>query len=94
MTKHDTKTEKRDSNVENGCNMSAVRDPFLTLPLGANFDPSNFLNSRECSPLGVNEGVSISLGGQISPLGPGARGEVKNGPQFFKTKARKRCVRC
>jgi hypothetical protein len=40
--------------------------------------PSILLNSIECSPLGVNKGVNIPPGGQISPLG--ARGEVKNGP--------------
>jgi hypothetical protein len=86
--------------------------PFLTSPIGANFDPQgrscppgeNFvplgssyplgvkfsvcssilLNSRECSPLGVNEGVNIPPRGHISSMGakftPGARGEVKNGP--------------
>jgi hypothetical protein len=73
-----------------------ARGPFLTSPLGANFDPrgefcplgvkfsvrpSIFLNSRECSPLGVNEGVNIPLRGHISPLG--ARGEVKSGPQSY-----------
>jgi hypothetical protein len=31
--------------------------------------PFILLNSRECSPLGVNKGVSISPRGQISPLG-------------------------
>jgi hypothetical protein len=31
--------------------------------------PSILLNSRECSPLGVNEWVDISPRGQISPLG-------------------------
>jgi hypothetical protein len=36
-------------------------------------------NSRECSPLGVNEGVNITSMRRISPLG--ARGEVKNGTQ-------------
>jgi hypothetical protein len=36
------------------------------------------LKSRECSPLGLNEGVNIPPRGKISPLG--ARGEVKNGP--------------
>jgi hypothetical protein len=30
---------------------------------------SILLNSRECSPLGVNEGVNIPHRGQISPLG-------------------------
>jgi hypothetical protein len=44
--------------------------------------PSILLNSRECSPLGVNagvnEGVNTPPRGQISP--PGARGGVKNGP--------------
>jgi hypothetical protein len=43
--------------------------------------PSIRLNHRECSPLGVNEGVNFTPRGQISPLG--ARGEVKNGPQTF-----------
>jgi hypothetical protein len=42
--------------------------------------PSILLNSRECSPQGVN----ISPRGQISPLGVklplGDRVEVKNGP--------------
>jgi hypothetical protein len=68
--------------------------PFLTSPLGANFDPRGkvipwgwyslfappffYINSRECSPLVVNEGVNISLRGQFSHLG--ARSEVKNGP--------------
>jgi hypothetical protein len=49
-------------------------------PLGVKFfvRPSILLNSRECSPLGVNEGVNISPRRQISPLG--ARGKVKNGP--------------
>jgi hypothetical protein len=70
------------------------RGPFLTSPLGANFDPrgefcplgvkfsvrpSIFLNSRECSSLGANEGVNIPTRGHISPLG--ARSEVKDGPQ-------------
>jgi hypothetical protein len=36
------------------------------------------VNSKECSPLGVNEGVNIPPRGQSSPLW--ARGEVKNGP--------------
>jgi hypothetical protein len=61
-------------------------------PLGVKFSvcPSILLNSRECSPLGVNEGVNIpprgehSPRGQISPQGakltPGDRGEVMNGP--------------
>jgi hypothetical protein len=40
--------------------------------------PSILLNNIECSPLGVNEGVNFTPRGQISPLGPGARGEVKN----------------
>jgi hypothetical protein len=50
-------------------------------PQGVKFSvhASILLNSRECSPLGVNEGVKIPPRGQISPLG--ARGEVKNGPQ-------------
>jgi hypothetical protein len=58
--------------------------PFLTLPLGKNFKPrgelcpmgvkfyfclSILLNSRECSPHGVNEGLNIPPRGQISPLG-------------------------
>jgi hypothetical protein len=49
-------------------------------PLGLKFSvySSTLLNSIECSPLGVNEGVNISPSEQISPLG--ARGEVKNGP--------------
>jgi hypothetical protein len=40
-------------------------------PLGVKFSvhPSILLNNRECSPLGVNEGVKISPRGQISPLG-------------------------
>jgi hypothetical protein len=40
-------------------------------PLGVKFSvrPSILLNSRECSPLGVKEGVNISPRGQISPLG-------------------------
>jgi hypothetical protein len=53
--------------------------------------PSILLNNRECSPLGVNEGVNFAPRGQISSLGAkftprgqnsplGARGEVKNGP--------------
>jgi hypothetical protein len=33
--------------------------------------PSILLNSKECSPLGVNEGVNITPGLQISP--PGAK---------------------
>jgi hypothetical protein len=62
--------------------------------MGENFSvrPSILLNSRECSPLGVYEGVNIIPRGQISPLGAkfiprgevypcGARGEGKNGPQ-------------
>jgi hypothetical protein len=77
----------------------AHRGPFLTSPLGTNFDPmgdvvprgefsplgvkfsvhpSILLNIRECSPLGVNEGVNIPPRGQISPLGakftPGRQG--------------------
>jgi hypothetical protein len=49
--------------------------------LGVKFSvcPSIILNSRECSPLGVNKGVNIPPRVQISLLG--ARGEVKNGPQ-------------
>jgi hypothetical protein len=43
--------------------------------------PSIFLNSIECSPLGVNEGVNTPLREQISSLGAEfTRGEVKNGP--------------
>jgi hypothetical protein len=41
--------------------------------------PSILLNSRECSPLEVNEGVKLSPRGQISSLG--AMSQVKNGPQ-------------
>jgi hypothetical protein len=39
--------------------------------LGVKFSvrPSILLNSRECSPLGVNKGVYIPPRGQISPLG-------------------------
>jgi hypothetical protein len=39
--------------------------------LGVKFSarPSILLNSRECSPLGGNEGMNITPGGQISPLG-------------------------
>jgi hypothetical protein len=49
-------------------------------PLGVKFSVclSILLNNRECSPLGVNEGMNIPPRGQISPLG--ARCEVKNGP--------------
>jgi hypothetical protein len=38
-------------------------------PLGVKFSvrPSILLNSRECSPLGVNEGASISPRGQVHP---------------------------
>jgi hypothetical protein len=41
--------------------------------------PSILLNSRECTPLGVNEGVNIPPRGQISPLGAKftPRGEVR-----------------
>jgi hypothetical protein len=58
-----------------------TRGPFLTSPLVENFalgvklspggevHPSILLKSRECSPLGVNEGVKIPPWGQISPLG-------------------------
>jgi hypothetical protein len=35
--------------------------------------PSILLNSREHSPLGVNEGVEISPRGQIIPWGPGVK---------------------
>jgi hypothetical protein len=56
-------------------------------PLGVKFSvrPYIILNSRECSPVGVNEGVNIPPRGQISPLGVKVtpRGEVKNGPQKF-----------
>jgi hypothetical protein len=64
--------------------MMKTRGPFLTSPLGANFDPrdelcprwsyplgvkfSILLNSRECLTLGVNEGVKIPPRGQILPL--------------------------
>jgi hypothetical protein len=57
-------------------------------PMGVKFSvhPSILLNSRECSTLGVNGGVNTHPRRQISPLGPssprGARGEVKNGPQY------------
>jgi hypothetical protein len=39
-------------------------------PLGMKLPvcPSILLNSKECSPLGVNEGVNISNRGQISPV--------------------------
>jgi hypothetical protein len=42
-----------------------------TLSLGVKFSagPSILLNSRECSPLRVYEGVNLILRGQISPLG-------------------------
>jgi hypothetical protein len=40
--------------------------------------PLHSMYSRECSPLGMKEGVNITPRGQISPLG--ARDEVKNGP--------------
>jgi hypothetical protein len=90
----DTKSRQRQFNLEG----SVTRGQFLTLPLGANFDPwgeavpllnfvpwgwsyllgmkifvcpSILLNSGECSPLGVNEGVNIHHRGQISPLGQG-----------------------
>jgi hypothetical protein len=51
------------------------------IPWGVKFSvcPSILLNSRKCSPLGVNEGVNIPPRGQILPLE--ARGEVKNSPQ-------------
>jgi hypothetical protein len=40
-------------------------------PLGVKFSvcPSIPLNSRECSPLWVNEGVNILLGANFTPLG-------------------------
>jgi hypothetical protein len=31
--------------------------------------PSILLSNKECSPLGVNEGVNFTPGGEISPLG-------------------------
>jgi hypothetical protein len=53
--------------------------------------PSILLNRRECSPLGVIEGVNVHPSGKIPPLGTKftprakvhlwARGEVKNVPQ-------------
>jgi hypothetical protein len=49
-------------------------------PLGVKFSvrPSILLNSRECSPLGVNEGDKFHLWGplgvKLSPGGQGARG--------------------
>jgi hypothetical protein len=74
---------------------SEARGPFLTSPLGESFDPQGWsyslgvkfivrpsilLNSRECSPLGVNLGVNISPRGQSSPLGvkvtPGGQGWI------------------
>jgi hypothetical protein len=42
--------------------------------------PSIILNNRECSPLGVNEGVNIPPRGPNLPLG--VWGEVKNDPQM------------
>jgi hypothetical protein len=61
-----------------------VVPPGGSYPLGVKYSvrPSIILNSRECSPLGVNEGVNIPPRGQISPLGAkfNPRGEVKNGP--------------
>jgi hypothetical protein len=52
-------------------------------PLGVKLSvrPSILLNSRECSPLGVNERVNIPPRGQILPRG--GRGEVKNGLLIF-----------
>jgi hypothetical protein len=46
--------------------------------------PSILLNSRECSPLGVNKVVNIPPRGQITPLGAKvtpmeARGKLNNG---------------
>jgi hypothetical protein len=40
--------------------------------------PSTLLNNKECSPLGVNEGVNFTPRGQISPLGAKftPRGEI------------------
>jgi hypothetical protein len=35
--------------------------------------PSILLNSRECLPLGVNEGVNIPLGDKCHPWGPGEK---------------------
>jgi hypothetical protein len=44
-------------------------------PLGVKFSvhPSILLNSRECSPLGVNEGVNVPLGDKFHPWGPGVK---------------------
>jgi hypothetical protein len=39
-----------------------------TLRVKFSVRPSILQNSRECSPLGVNEGVNIPPKGQISPL--------------------------
>jgi hypothetical protein len=58
--------------------------PGVNCPLGVKFSvcPSILLNSRQCSPRGVIEGMNIPPRGQISPLGAKftSRGEVKNGP--------------
>jgi hypothetical protein len=42
--------------------------------------PSIPLNSRQCSSLGVNEGVNIPPRGQISPLGAKLTPRVKLTP--------------
>jgi hypothetical protein len=62
------------------------------VPLGVKFSvrPSILLNSRDCSPLGVNEGVNIPPWGQIPPLG--ARGEVTNGPLAWTTITVNPCI--
>jgi hypothetical protein len=52
------------------------------IPWGFSARPSILLNSREYSPLVVNEGVNIPPREKISPLG--AKGEVKkNWPTLF-----------
>jgi hypothetical protein len=48
------------------------KGPFLTSPLGANFDPRG-----EVVHLGMNEEVSIPSKGQISPWGPSSPLGVK-----------------
>jgi hypothetical protein len=58
------------------------RDEFcplggVKLSPGLKFSYLFLHSSKQCSPLGVNEGVNILPRGQFSPLG--ARGEVKNG---------------
>jgi hypothetical protein len=56
------------------------------LSSGVKLFPGGEIFCRECSPLGVNEGVNEGVNipprGQFSPLG--AKGEVKNGPLFAK----------